>query len=193
MRTDRLTNSLTPYTRLCGFFLSVKFATSLLAWLTGPGDYRINICLTKKQKTYWHHRVVTRDVVRFKSANGAKGHGFESPHFLSFFWRTKNLVDGTTTMITRCRKGWLESARTLTTWIKKRKLAGSKGIWIGNGYKKRNSVWACISIKWPRLSIGAALCEMECYATHFWGWGKIFLCSILLLPQCSFTLLLPLL
>ena len=24
--------------------------------------------------------------------------------------------------------------------------------------------------------------KMECYATHFWGWGKIFLCSILFLP-----------
>ena len=27
--TDRQTNSLTPYTGVCGFFLSVKFATSL--------------------------------------------------------------------------------------------------------------------------------------------------------------------
>ena len=32
-QTDRRTNSLTPYTDLCGFFLSVKFATSLLALL----------------------------------------------------------------------------------------------------------------------------------------------------------------
>ena len=29
------TNSLTPYTGVCGFFLSVKFATSLLALLAG--------------------------------------------------------------------------------------------------------------------------------------------------------------
>ena len=27
---------------------------------------------------------------------------------------------------------------------------------------------------------------MECYATHIWGWGKIFLCCILLLPPLSF-------
>ena len=33
--TDRLTNSLTPYKGDCGFFLSVKFATSLLALLPG--------------------------------------------------------------------------------------------------------------------------------------------------------------
>ena len=30
-QTDRQTNSLTPYTGVCGFFLQVKFATSLLA------------------------------------------------------------------------------------------------------------------------------------------------------------------
>ena len=29
-QTDRQTNSLTPYTRVCGFFLSVKFATPYL-------------------------------------------------------------------------------------------------------------------------------------------------------------------
>ena len=34
-RTDRQTNSLTPYTGVCGFFLSIKFATSLLASLAG--------------------------------------------------------------------------------------------------------------------------------------------------------------
>ena len=34
-RTDRQTNSLTEYIGVCGFFLSVKFATSLLALLTG--------------------------------------------------------------------------------------------------------------------------------------------------------------
>ena len=34
-RADRETNSFTPYTEVCGFFLSVKFATSLLASLTG--------------------------------------------------------------------------------------------------------------------------------------------------------------
>ena len=28
--------------------------------------------------------------------------------------------------------------------------------------------------------------EMECYTTHIWGWGKIFLCCILLLPPFSF-------
>ena len=36
--TDGQANSLTPYTGICGFFLSVKFATSLLALL--PGDYQ---------------------------------------------------------------------------------------------------------------------------------------------------------
>ena len=30
-KTDRQTNSLAPYTGVCGFFLSVKFATFLLA------------------------------------------------------------------------------------------------------------------------------------------------------------------
>ena len=34
-QTDRQTDSLTPYTGGCGFFLSVKFATSLLASLAG--------------------------------------------------------------------------------------------------------------------------------------------------------------
>ena len=34
-QTDKQTNSLTPYTRVCGFFLSVKFVTSLLASLAG--------------------------------------------------------------------------------------------------------------------------------------------------------------
>ena len=34
-QTDRQTNSLTPYTGGCGFFLQVKFATSLLASLAG--------------------------------------------------------------------------------------------------------------------------------------------------------------
>ena len=34
-RTDRQTNSLTPYTGVCGFFLSVKIATSLLTQLAG--------------------------------------------------------------------------------------------------------------------------------------------------------------
>ena len=34
-QTDRQTNSLTPYTRMCGFFLQVIFATSILASLTG--------------------------------------------------------------------------------------------------------------------------------------------------------------
>ena len=33
--TDRQTNSLTPCTGICGFFISVKFATSLLASLAG--------------------------------------------------------------------------------------------------------------------------------------------------------------
>ena len=33
--TDRQTNYLTPYTGVCGFLLSVKFATSLLASLAG--------------------------------------------------------------------------------------------------------------------------------------------------------------
>ena len=28
--------------------------------------------------------------------------------------------------------------------------------------------------------------EKECYATHFWGWGKIFLCSILFFPPLTF-------
>ena len=32
---DRQTNSLTPFTALCGFVLQVKFATSLLALLAG--------------------------------------------------------------------------------------------------------------------------------------------------------------
>ena len=34
-QTDRQTNSLTPYMVGCVFFLSVKFANSLLALLTG--------------------------------------------------------------------------------------------------------------------------------------------------------------
>ena len=34
-QTDKQTNSLTPYTGVCGFFLSVKFSTSLLALLPG--------------------------------------------------------------------------------------------------------------------------------------------------------------
>ena len=34
-QTDRQTNSLTPHTGVCGFFLSVKFATSLLTTLAG--------------------------------------------------------------------------------------------------------------------------------------------------------------
>ena len=34
-QTDRQTNSKAPYTGVCGFFLSVKFATSLLASLAG--------------------------------------------------------------------------------------------------------------------------------------------------------------
>ena len=34
-KTDRQTNSLTPYTGVCGFFLQVKFATSLLTSLAG--------------------------------------------------------------------------------------------------------------------------------------------------------------
>ena len=34
-QTNRRTNSLTPYTGACGFFLSVKFATSQLALLAG--------------------------------------------------------------------------------------------------------------------------------------------------------------
>ena len=34
-QTDRQTNSLTPYTGGCGFFLQVKFSTSLLASLAG--------------------------------------------------------------------------------------------------------------------------------------------------------------
>ena len=34
-QTDIQTISLTPYTGVCGFFLSVKFATSLLASLAG--------------------------------------------------------------------------------------------------------------------------------------------------------------
>ena len=33
--TDRQTNSLTPYTGVCGFFLQVKFATSLLTLFAG--------------------------------------------------------------------------------------------------------------------------------------------------------------
>ena len=33
--TDRQTNSMTPYTGVCGFFLSVKLAASLLASLAG--------------------------------------------------------------------------------------------------------------------------------------------------------------
>ena len=37
-QTDRQTNSLTPYTGGCGFFLQVKFATSLLASLAGDND-----------------------------------------------------------------------------------------------------------------------------------------------------------
>ena len=36
--TDRQTNSLTPYICVCGFFLQVQFATSLLASLAG-GQY----------------------------------------------------------------------------------------------------------------------------------------------------------
>ena len=39
---DRRTNSLTPYTGVCGFFLSVKFATSLLASLAGGLEVFLN-------------------------------------------------------------------------------------------------------------------------------------------------------
>ena len=35
LQTDSQTNSWTPYTGVCGFFLQVKFATSLLASLAG--------------------------------------------------------------------------------------------------------------------------------------------------------------
>ena len=35
LQTDRQTNYLTPYTGVCGFFLQVKFATSLITSLTG--------------------------------------------------------------------------------------------------------------------------------------------------------------
>ena len=34
-QTDRQTNSLTPFMGVCGFFISVKFATFLLALLAG--------------------------------------------------------------------------------------------------------------------------------------------------------------
>ena len=37
-KTDRHTNSLTPYTDVCGFFLQFKFATSLLSLLAGGLD-----------------------------------------------------------------------------------------------------------------------------------------------------------
>ena len=40
-QTDRLTNSLTPFTGVCGFFLQVEFATSLLALLA---DHRLCEC-----------------------------------------------------------------------------------------------------------------------------------------------------
>ena len=46
-QTDRQTNSLAPYTGACGFFLTVKFAISLLASLTG-GKYFENL-------TYFFH------------------------------------------------------------------------------------------------------------------------------------------
>ena len=45
--TDRQTNSLTPYTGGCGFFLQVKFATSLLASLAGDNfSLCLSLCLS---------------------------------------------------------------------------------------------------------------------------------------------------
>ena len=38
LQTDRQTNSLIPYTGVCGFLLQVKFATSLLASLAGDNQ-----------------------------------------------------------------------------------------------------------------------------------------------------------
>ena len=35
LHTDRQTNSLTPYTGVCGYFLIIKFDTSLHALLAG--------------------------------------------------------------------------------------------------------------------------------------------------------------
>ena len=39
--TDRQTNSLTPFKGVCGFFLQVKFAISLLASLAGDKPFLI--------------------------------------------------------------------------------------------------------------------------------------------------------
>ena len=44
-QTDRQKNSLTPYTGVCGFFLQIKFATSLLASLAGG--------LRNKKSHFW--------------------------------------------------------------------------------------------------------------------------------------------
>ena len=50
--TDRQTNSLTPYG--CGFFLSVKFATSLLALLTGGLSIQLfKLHISKEHSLEW--------------------------------------------------------------------------------------------------------------------------------------------
>ena len=43
LQTGRVTNSLTPYTSVCVFFLSVKFATSLLTLLAGTLNNEKNL------------------------------------------------------------------------------------------------------------------------------------------------------
>ena len=36
--------------------------------------------------------------------------------------------------------------------------------------------------RWKTEVMSSAKLKMECYTTHIWGWGKIFLCCTLLLP-----------
>ena len=69
---ERQTNSLTPYTGVCSFFLSVKFATSLLASLAG--DYLM---------LYLHFNVSLLPVSLFKVL-GIFWNG--SPTLSSIFW-----------------------------------------------------------------------------------------------------------
>ena len=54
-QTDRQTNSLTTYTGECGFFLQVKFATSLLSSLAGEYASQSNLLCKwhNIQATFW--------------------------------------------------------------------------------------------------------------------------------------------
>ena len=54
---DRRTNSLTPYPGVCGFFISVKFATSLLASLAG-GQLQLQKILQYVNKCTYDLKVI---------------------------------------------------------------------------------------------------------------------------------------